>query len=401
MLAQMRILFFSPRQCLPIVSGARLREYHLARMLGENAELTYVYFADPGAAPPLDLPFCCRIIRVDRPKLYTPSKILRGVVGRFPLNLINYYSVEMAAALQHVTRGTEFDLIHADSLHMTPYLWVLPESLRRRVIFDWHNIDSEVLFRYAGATRSLPRKLYAIFTARRLRTVEKQILRSAFGHIVCSEREREALLGGVPEARIAVVENGVDSQKFGEPAPFPRNRILFVGSMTYHANSDAIIWFTDRVWPALHERFPEWKLTLVGSDPPARVRALAQRAGVEVTGTVPDVKPYYDQAVLAIVPLFTGGGTRLKVLEAFAAGVPVVSTPLGVEGLTVTPGGNVLIVNNESDWLSACSLLSSQGDEWRKLVRGGRQLAENRYDWDILGKSMVDSYRQWLSADKS
>jgi glycosyltransferase involved in cell wall biosynthesis len=167
--------------------------------------------------------------------------------------------------------------------------------------------------------------------------------------------------------------------------------------MAYHANSDAILWFTGRIWPAIHERFPHWTLTLVGSDPPPRVRELSTRPGVEVTGTVPDVRPYYAEAVLAIVPLLTGGGTRLKILEALAAGVPVVSTTMGVEGLTVTPGKEVLIADTEADWLPACSSLADQGDLWRKLVTAGRRLAETRYDWDVLGKSLVTTYRHWLS----
>ena len=171
--------------------------------------------------------------------------------------------------------------------------------------------------------------------------------------------------------------------------------------MAYHANSDAIVQFTQRIWPAIHEQFPHWTLTLVGSDPLPQVRALAERPGVEVTGTVPDVKPYYSEAVLAIVPLLTGGGTRLKILEALAAGVPVVSTTVGAEGLEVTHGEEVLIADNEADWLAACCSLADQGELWHKLVAAGHRLVETSYDWNILGKSMVTTYRQWLAEARS
>ena len=393
----MRILYLSPRQCWPAVSGAKLRDYHLARSLGENTELTYLYFMGNSPIAFENLPFCQRLVAVNKPKPYTPGKIFRGLFNRLPLTLINYSSPEMTSVLTELTRATAFDLVHVDSIHMVTYLPVLPDALRRRVVFSWHNIESELLLRYAATTSSRPRKVYASLTARRVKSVECEILRTCFGHLVCSERERQVLLGWVPDARIAVVENGVDTKAFDGMAKATRNRVLFVGSMAYHANSDAILWFTGRIWPAIHERFPHWTLTLVGSDPPPQVRALSERPGVEVTGTVPDVKPYYTEAVLAIVPLLTGGGTRLKILEALAAGVPVISTTIGVEGLTATPGQEVLIADSEADWLPACSSLADQGELWQKLVTAGRRLVETRYDWDVLGKSMVATYRQWLS----
>ncbi len=393
----MRILFLSPRQCWPAVSGAKLRDYHLARALGENADLTYLYFTGNNTISSKDLPFCRQIVAVKKPKPYTPAKIVRGLFDRIPLTIINYSSAEMTSTLAELTSASPFDLIHIDSIHMVTYLSGLPDALRKRIVFNWHNIESELLLRYAETTSSLPRKIYASMTARRVESIEREILGTCFGHLVCSERERRALLDWVPGARIAVVENGVDTKAFNGVAKAARNRVLFVGSMAYHANSDAILRFTERIWPVIHERFPQWTLTVVGSDPPPQVRALSGQAGVEVTGTVPDVRPYYAEAILAIVPLLTGGGTRLKILEALAAGVPVISTSLGVEGLSITHGEEVLIADREADWLPACSSLGDQGELWQKLVANGRVLVESRYDWDVLGRSLVTTYRQWLS----
>ena len=343
------------------------------------------------------LPFCRRVIGIKKPQPYTSGKIISGFFDRLPLTLINYYSPEMSAAVTGLTRGSSFDLVHFDSIHMVTYLPVLPEPLRKRVVFNWHNIESELLRRYAATTSSLPRKMYASVTARRLHVVEREILRNSFGHLVCSARERQVLLDWVPEARVAVVENGVDTAAFNCTVEKSRNRVLFVGSMAYHANSDAISWFADRIWPPIHERFPHWILTIVGSDPPRHIRALAGRPAVEVTGTVPDVHPYYSEALLSVVPLLTGAGTRLKILESMAAGVPVVSTMLGIEGLTVVPGEEVLIADTQPEWLAACSSLADRGELWHKLSAAGRRLVESRYDWEVLGKTLVAIYRQWLA----
>lgn len=395
------ILFLSPRQCYPPLSGGKLREFHLARALGRHAALTHVSFTQAGrpALTSAELPFCHRIVPVPSPPLYTAGKIARGLLGCWPLSVVNYTSDEMEAAIGALLGQEQFDLVHIDSVHMAAYAPFLQRNTRAPVIYDWHNIESEVMRRYSENAGSPFHRLYASATARRLAAVEKEILRQAFGHVVCSKREREQLSGLAPRARIAVVENGVDAGSFSDSAPPPdgRCRIVFVGSMNGHPNIEGAVWFVRSVWPGIHARFPSWRLTLVGSDPAPAVLALRDQAGVEVTGTVSDVRPYYQEALAAIVPLRTVGGTRLKILEAMAAGVPVVSTTFGAEGLSVSPGADILIADQDEDWLPRLAELSHQAELWHRLTAAGRELAR-RYDWDTLGESLYDTYCGWLSA---
>jgi glycosyltransferase involved in cell wall biosynthesis len=394
----LRILFVSPRQCWPPLSGAKLREYHFARALGGRAELTLVFFSQAGTRTPgaAELPFCRKIVPVPAPRFYTPGKIVRGLMGRRPLPLVNYTSDGMKAALAAAAATGPFDLVHADSIHMAAYAPIL-RSGGAPLFYDWHNIESEVMRRYSANAPSPAHKVYASLTARRLAGLEKEILRSAAGHVVCSERERETLLGMAPDARIATIENGADVRSFQETQPdAERGRILFVGSMSYHANIRAAVDFTRTVWPGIRERFPKWRLTLAGSDPAPAVRALGDEANVEVTGTVADIRPYYAEAIAAIVPMRTGGGTRLKILEAMAAGVPVVSTPLGAEGLAVSPGVDILIAEKDGDWLAQLSALDAQDDLWKRLAEAGRRLAAARYDWEALGQALYETYCRWL-----
>jgi glycosyltransferase involved in cell wall biosynthesis len=397
----MRILFVSPRQCWPPVSGAKLRDYHFARGLGARAELTYVFFAEPGTGglSRQDLPFCEKVIPVPQPPMYTVAKMVKGILGRQALPLVNYTSPAMTAALKEVLRvemfkARKFDLVHFDSIHMMPYE---PLFAGLPIVYNWHNIESEAMERYVE-TASPGRRAVAALTARKLRSAEKHILRSAFGHVVCSRREQEALRNIQPEACIEVVHNGVDLRGFrSEALADGRFRLIYVGSMNYHANSDAAIWFADEVWPAVRERHPEWKLTLVGSNPTPGVWALRERAGIEVTGTVPDVKPYYEEALAAIVPLRTGGGTRLKILEAMAASVPVVSTEIGAEGLPVTSGKDILLVKNQSQWLEALETVTGSGEARRKVIEAARSTVAE-FDWDLLGQSLYGIYSDWLKA---
>jgi glycosyltransferase involved in cell wall biosynthesis len=365
-----------------------------------RADLTYLHFADPGQ-PSLtrdDLPFCREVAAVPKPESYGMANLIRGVLGRWPLPILNYTSPRMGGAVERLAAGAHYDLIHLDSIHMIRYGQT--RNLRgAKVIYNWHNIESEAMRRFGTTVRSLPRRWYAGRTAAKLEALERGILRDAFGHIICSEREREQLRRIAPAARIQVVENGVDTAYFGGvSAGVPQGRnIVFVGTMDYYPNVEAATSFASRIWPQVRERLPDSRLLIVGANPTPAVSALGAIPGVTITGTVPDVRPYYRDAFAAIVPLRTGGGTRLKILEAMATGVPVVSTPLGAEGLAVTPGRDILLADPDdaSAWIDRLNQLA-QPPPGGAQIRAALDLVRTRYDWEIIGKTLSDTYAEWL-----
>jgi len=166
--------------------------------------------------------------------------------------------------------------------------------------------------------------------------------------------------------------------------------------MDYHANIGGVVDFAREVWPGLHDSRPELVFTIVGRDPATEVRELRSIAGIEITGTVDDVRPYYREAIAAIVPLKVGGGSRLKILEAMAAGVPVVSTTLGAEGLDVQNGENILLANTNQE-LAETIITLVESDAQREQVRsGGRALVSARYEWSGLGAALFEIYSQLL-----
>jgi glycosyltransferase involved in cell wall biosynthesis len=169
---------------------------------------------------------------------------------------------------------------------------------------------------------------------------------------------------------------------------------LFVGSMDYHANVDGVTHFAQATWPAIHAKKPGLVFTIVGRSPGAAVRALAELPAIEVTGTVEDVRPYYREAVVAIVPLRIGGGSRLKILEAMAAGVPVVSTSLGAEGLAVNNGRDVLLADAPGEFSRAVLDMIEDGPARDKLVTAARALVHTRYDWSTIGQGLFDLYER-------
>ena len=338
----MRILFISPRQCWPQTGGAKIREYHFARGLGERSSLSYVFFRDPASDLPTkgDLPFCEDIVGVPAPAAYNIDRLVRGIAGRWPLPVLNYTSPEMQAAIAGFGKTKPIDVVHFDGIHMAAYTPLI-KSLwpKAKVFFNWHNIESEGMRRFAALSTSTPKRLYANVTAKRLANVERELLMNGYGNVVCSERECKKLNSLVPAGHVAVIENGVDTQYFENAASSTnRKRILFVGLMAYHANIDAAVWFTKEIWPRLYKMMPDKTLTIVGASPTAAVLALRNEPGVEVTGTVPDVRPYYSEAFAAIAPLRTGAGTRLKILEGMAAGRQSSQRPSALRGSIVRPG---------------------------------------------------------------
>ena len=388
-----RILFISPRQCWPPLSGAKLREYYFLRALAQDARITYLYFAETEQDLSAQLSFCETVAAVPKPHTYGTWNLVKGALGRLPLPILNYSSPAMSRVLAQ--QKGPFDLLHLDSIHMVRY-----GAPAGRVVYNWHNIESEAMQRYGDSIASPARRVYARLTTRKLRRLEREILQTSLGHVVCSERERKQLEEIAPAARIVAVENGVDTEYFASAraAVATRRRLLFVGKMDYHPNVDAVKHFAASVWPSLSKQWPEWTLTIAGSDPVEAVQALAGSRNVEVTGTVADLRPYYREAVAAIVPLRTGGGTRLKILEAMAAGVPVISTRLGAEGLSVEPDRNILLADADqpADWIAQLQRVHAQPEQWRSLAERGLELVKARYDWSICGEALRRTYNDWL-----
>ena len=389
---QVRILVLSPRPAHPPNTGAKLREYHLLKQMAEWAELTVLAFRT--GPEPLVLDFAT-VESFARPRGYTAGKVLRGLVGGQALSILNYRCEQMAGRLAQLLQAGGFDAVLLEALHMSAYepeLDAYGRGLLR--IWDWHNIESELMERYAGTAPTMLHAIYARETARRLRKLEERILASRDVHLVCSGREEERLRGWVSGARVGVVPNGVDCGAFQVEAGKRRDGgLLFVGSLDYHPNVEGLKFFTKEVWPELSRRRPEARLRIVGSRPGPEVLAMGSIGGVEVVGPVPKVEPYYEQAEAALVPLFSGGGTRLKVLEAFAAGVPVVSTALGVEGIAARAGEHYLAAETGAEWVEALLRVSNEAE---LLSRRGRELAERTYDWKVVGAGMRQLVEGWL-----
>ena len=396
--SNLRVLQFAPRAPWPLDTGAKLRNYHLARILAMQARISLLAFGDEqNETNALDQVYE-RIVTVPRLGGYSFAKVLRGAVGRTPLPLLNYTTNEMSKTLAHVLAENDFDVVQVESIHLMNYLPVIRAARSRPIVVcDWHNIESDLMRQYAEREQSLARKTYARRTARLMNEFEIKALNEFDGHIVVSEQDAERLRRMNPQARILVIENGVDVSYYAGEQSAGKKRIVFVGSMDYHANIDGAVNFARNVWPVVRKQKPELLFTIVGRDPSPEVRALSSKDGVEVTGSVDDVRPYYAEAIAAVVPLNVGGGSRLKILEAMAAGVPVVSTKLGAEGLDSSDGENILLTHGPGQIAEAVIRIVDNRELAKRLIAGGSALVRERYDWSTLGAKLLAQYQAMVS----
>jgi glycosyltransferase involved in cell wall biosynthesis len=377
-------------------SGSELRNYNLGASLAQKMSVIHVGFSQ-------DLDQIHResrgarheLIAVPRQGSYRPTDLLRGLFGSVPFSILNYTRPQMAAELTRIMSGREIEVVLLGGISLAGYLPVLHAAGRRKplIVCDWHNVESEILKRYSETNTSTIRRFYAAHTADKLQRYERRFLEMCDLHVTVSERDRATLGAYGSDRPVIVVENGVAVEA---PPPFPstsaslRRRVLFVGAMDYHANADAVSRFAAGVWPEIRRTLPHAVFTVVGRSPSAEIRALAKPGEIEVTGTVADVRPFYDEAFAAVVPLRVAGGTRIKILEAMAAGVPVVSTARGAEGLPAEPGTHYILADTGEEMKAAIVGLASGTARAASLTAAAYDLVRSRYSWSALGGQLAE-----------
>jgi glycosyltransferase involved in cell wall biosynthesis len=217
---------------------------------------------------------------------------------------------------------------------------------------------------------------------RKMRRAEAAACARARLTIAVSEPDRHMLAALAPRARVVAVPTGVDTAYFSRNGSRDHTaHLVFTGSMDWFPNEDGILHFMEAILPAIRREVPEVSLTVVGRQPSPRLRARAGRAGVRVTGTVDDVRPYVAEASVYVVPLRVGGGTRLKIFEALAMGKAVVSTRVGAEGLPLEPGTHFIQADAPADFADAVVGLLRSPARRQQLADAGRTLVQARYSW--------------------
>jgi polysaccharide biosynthesis protein PslH len=256
------------------------------------------------------------------------------------------------------------------------------------VLFQ-HNVESMIWKRYVEHAAGL-KKLYFALQAKRMLAYEGWVCRSVRKVVAVSEGDAETMRRIYGVARAYATPTGVDLDYFARP---DTNRkladLVFLGSMDWMPNIDGAVWFVREVLPLIHRQRPDCTLAIAGRRPSAEVTRLAESdKRIEVTGTIPDVRPWLFGSLVSIVPLRVGGGTRLKIYEAMAAKAPVVSTAIGAEGLDVADGENIYIADSPQRFAERCLALLDSAAERERLSAAAWNLVASKYSWDVVARSM-------------
>lgn len=376
------ILYLVHRVPYPPDRGDRIRSFHILKHLAERANVYLATLADEPVADKtheaLNL-YCQKIAieHVDRRRwLQAASSLAGGSSATEGL----FRSAPLRRTIAQWSREVQFSAAVVFCSSMVQYLDV--DELRDvPALVDLVDVDSQKFLDYANAAPFWKRWLYQL-EGQRLRALEKAIASRAQAVTLVSEAEADLFRGFCPNDRTWAIANGVDldyfSPRSGQSTP---NRCVFVGALDYPPNIDAMQWFCREVWPRVRAALPDATLAIVGRNPAKGVRQLSPVAGVEVIGSVPDVRPHMAAASVAIAPLRIARGIQNKVLEAMAMGLPVIVSSGALEGLAAEPGKHLLLAQSAGDWAQSVIQVCRDRTLAGQLSRDGRSFVESAHSW--------------------
>jgi len=305
-------------------------------------------------------------------KTYTATWLVSASAGR--------------AIADEISRN-RYDLVHFDTIGLAPYRDL---SIRVPAILTHHNIESHMMMRRADNATNAAARAYFRLEARRLEVLERRIAPSYAAHITCSELDTERLRRIVRGATVVTIPNGADCDFFSAKLAGTRpNSAVFVGTMNWYPNIDAMQFFLREIWPPLRIRVPNATMDIAGSNPPEDLIRLARSLpGVTVHGYLPDVRPLIDSAAVFVCPIRDGGGTKLKILDAFAMQKCVVAHPIACEGIEVTAGRDVVLASTPEEFANQICRLFENERERVGIGTAARQLVERNYSFRRLGERL-------------
>jgi polysaccharide biosynthesis protein PslH len=405
----MRILWASHVIPYPPKSGVHLRSYNLLRGVAARHDVDLISFIQE---PWLDVFYSsrqegleecarelgklCRSVRflpIDNLKRWKGKlrTAFEGLICPTSYTIRWLQSPQAHAAFAEAASATSYSLVHFDTLGLAPFRTHFPHI---PASLGHHNIESHMLSRRGANETSLAKRMYFLQEGARVRRYESQVVNGFELNTTCSELDSARLRAVAPSVRCVAVPNGVDTEYFRPtPSMSAVPSIIFVGSLNWYPNVAAVLFLLREVWPKAKDRRPNLRFEIVGSAPPPSVLTLA--AGLEdvrVHGFVDDVRPLMDASDVYVCPIRDGGGTKLKVLDAFAMEKCVIAHPVACEGIDVSPGVNVQLAESADSFVDAIHRLMDDPSARQAMGRAARSLVVERYSFSQIGRQLCDLF---------
>ena len=382
-----KAVVLTPRLPWPLDDGGLIGLWQTVWSVAQEYDTTLVSLVAPGSEQS-PLPDAIRDLGIDVSRIPhrpppLPLAAWRGIAGRWPYTLARYRNRTLARTVADLASRIHPSFFFVNHLHLATYvnsMAGIPMVLRE------HNVEYRWMARYAEGLPPGPRRFYAEIQTGRLRHAEIELCNRAALVLAIQEDEARLLNRVAPSALIETVPVGIDLSRFGQPNPEEPPVVLLAGAFNWVPNVDGAIRFLTEGWPRVARRFPDARLRIAGKEPPPALFQAAHRAGVEVTGYVESMHSEFARAAVMLVPLWVGAGARVKIIEAMAAGLPIVSTSMGSEGLGLRAGEDFLMADSPVDLGDHVITLLESKERRLAMSEIGRAIAEAKWSLETVAK---------------
>lgn len=395
----MKLLFLTSRFPYPPHRGDKLKIFNLIKQLSKRHEITLLSFIQSKKELeyiPTMKEYCSKIETIHLPVWKSCLGCLNVLFSTTPFQVAYFSSSEMAYLIDRELSSSRYDAIHVHLIRMAQF--ILNRKKTAPAILDLTDAGSLYLERFRDVTPNPVYKAFLNEEWKRIAAYERN-LEYFDKALVCSEIDRDVLKKHAPRAAIDLLYNGIDLEYFSneqntKPEP---NRIICTGNMKYYPNADGVMYFVEKILPLVKMQAPETVLYIVGQNPPARISRLSGDE-IKVTGFVPDIKEYYLKSSIAIAPVRFGAGTLNKVIEPMALGIPVVATPIGVEGLPVEDGVSVLVADTPQKFADAVVRLMKDSHLRQTISENAKSIVRSYYDWNVIAGTLESYYKDIVNS---